>query len=64
MGEITLVQAIGQLRSLRDRCAFTRDRVGQPGCRVRMDAADDVEALDAAINLLSSMTLSRKDPSQ
>lgn len=52
---ITLAQTIGQLRRIRDGERFTATRVGSLGCLVRLEAADNLQALDAAINLLEGM---------
>jgi hypothetical protein len=44
----------GQLRRILEREEFTRDRVGYPGCKVRLDAADNCLALEWAIAKLST----------
>lgn len=50
-----LTRHIEQLRSIRADRRFTRDRVGEPGCLQRRMAADDIAALDAAIEALEGM---------
>lgn len=42
-----------ELRYVRQHHEFTRDRIGQPGCPVRRQAADHVETLDRAIATIS-----------
>ena len=48
------VQMIGQLRRILEREEFTRDRVGYPGCKVRLDATDHCLALEWALAKLSA----------
>ena len=56
MTEITLSQTVGQLRRIADQERFVAEHVGQPGCLRRREAADNVIALESAINLLSKLS--------
>jgi hypothetical protein len=47
-----LRRAIGQLREMRRSYHFTATRVGEPGCGVRLEAQDNLDALDIAIRAL------------
>lgn len=59
LGEILLPtdadadHVVGQLRVMLDREEFIRDRVGQEGCRARLEATDNCIALEKAIALLN-----------
>lgn len=48
---------IGQLRRIKAQEEFTRDRIGEPGCNIRRNAADNIAALDAAIARLEGAAI-------
>jgi hypothetical protein len=48
-----VARLVADIRALRQHHEFTRDRIGQPGCRVRETAAWHVEILDTVLALLS-----------
>lgn len=43
-----IVALLADMQRLRQHHEFTRDRVGQPGCPVRREAAEYVETIDRA----------------
>ena len=45
---------LADLKRLRAYHEFTRDRIGQEGCAVRLQAAEFVETIDRAIDHLPS----------
>lgn len=45
---------IGQLREIARKLEFTATRIGEPGCRVRLEAADDLAAVNWAIERLTA----------
>ncbi len=47
-------QHIGQLKAVLFQEEFTRDRIGEPGCRIRRIAADNAESLRWAIERLEA----------
>jgi len=52
---VNLGDAIFLLSEMRSKANFTAERVGAPGCPVRIDARLNREALDVAINILSDI---------
>jgi hypothetical protein len=44
---------LGQLQAIKEREHWTATRMGQPGCAVRLAAADNVAALEWALSELS-----------
>ena len=47
-------QQCWEIVALGERLAFTRDRVGAPGCEVRAQAASQLEALSALVKLANA----------
>lgn len=54
---VSIEEVVERLRSLRQSHEFTRDRIGQPGCKVREIAGEHVKTIDLAIASLTTRSL-------
>lgn len=58
---MTLGEVTQRLAELARAERWRSERVGEPGCMVRLEAAANVKALEAALNLLGPMREERSE---